>query len=259
MAPRPKHSPQSRAEQDALDRAVRQMGTVLLYRITSNGLGKDNIYVRKRNFADLASMGIHDFLADPTGGGTTRPMILVSPSGSTSVTQARWYTVANNRNDARFRVTGLQRIIEPGELLAVGVDEDVVTALNLSRPMGSAEALASLAEDVPLEASEGRMVQRLHRARERDRSIVDAKKNAARSANGALTCEACGFAPALRFEAASERAIEAHHLSPLASLPTDGGFTRMDDLALLCATCHRLVHALDLSVDELRELNATDA
>jgi hypothetical protein len=256
MAPRPKHSPQSSAEHESLNEARSLMGDVLLYRITPNGLGKDNIYARKKNFDALADLGIHDYRdGSERDAGSTRPVVLISPDGSTIVTEGRWYTVQNDRNDARFRITGLGDVIEAGELLALGVVDHVVTAINLSRPgIAAGSAINDLDETAPIEAAEGKMVLRLHRARERDRALVAKKKNLARLEHGALACEACGFTPAPRYGAPSERAIEAHHTAPLASLPADGGVTRLEDLVLLCATCHRLLHALELSADELRAL-----
>jgi len=72
---------------------------------------------------------------------------------------------------------------------------------------------------------------------------------------GRLACETCGF----DFEAAyGERGkgfIECHHTKPLADLEHERT-TKLDDLALLCANCHRMVHAKRpwLDVSEVRRL-----
>ncbi len=44
-----------------------------------------------------------------------------------------------------------------------------------------------------MEASEGRVLTRVHQARERNQSIVKKKKTAVLSDTGKLECEACGF------------------------------------------------------------------
>jgi 5-methylcytosine-specific restriction protein A len=49
--------------------------------------------------------------------------------------------------------------------------------------------------------------------------------------------------------------MEVHHIKPLSTL-NPGGKTTLDDLALLCANCHRMVHAQRpwLSMEELKTL-----
>jgi 5-methylcytosine-specific restriction protein A len=97
------------------------------------------------------------------------------------------------------------------------------------------------AEEGIAEAEEGRLLTRLHMQRERSRALVEQKKRAVLKVTGRLVCEACGF----DFEAAyGERGkgfIEAHHALPLHQL-TPGTKTRLEDLRLLCANCHRMIH-----------------
>lgn len=101
------------------------------------------------------------------------------------------------------------------------------------------------------DAPEGRLLTRAHRARERNRRIVEQKKARALK-RGELRCEACGF----DFEAVyGERGrgfIECHHTTPVSSLQ-EGARTRAEDLALVCANCHRIIHrsAPWLSVDDV--------
>jgi 5-methylcytosine-specific restriction enzyme A len=49
------------------------------------------------------------------------------------------------------------------------------------------------ADEDDIEADEGRLLTRLHRARERDRRLVDRKKAGVLSRHGSLSCEICGF------------------------------------------------------------------
>jgi 5-methylcytosine-specific restriction enzyme A len=71
--------------------------------------------------------------------------------------------------------------------------------------------------------------------------------------HGRLFCEACGAEPELRFSDRGRSVIEAHQVRPLHSL-VEGDTTRLDDLELICANCHRLIHGglPWLTLDDLR-------
>lgn len=107
------------------------------------------------------------------------------------------------------------------------------------------------------EATEGALVTRLHRTRERDPEIVRKKKADALKLHGKLACEACGFDFAARYGARGEGYIECHHVQPLSA--SAERTTRLADLALLCANCHRMIHARApwLSLVELKSLVLT--
>lgn len=104
-----------------------------------------------------------------------------------------------------------------------------------------------------MEAIEGRVVTRMHQLRERSRKIVEQKKAATLKAKGRLACEVCSFDFAARYGERGGGFIECHHTKPVETLG-DGTSTRLDDLALLCSNCHRMIHARRpwLSVAELR-------
>jgi 5-methylcytosine-specific restriction protein A len=103
------------------------------------------------------------------------------------------------------------------------------------------------------EATEGRITTVMHQRRERSRKIVESKKAAALKALGILRCEACAMDFASRYGARGAGYIECHHTRPVETLG-DGTPTKLADLALLCANCHRMVHAKRpwLTMDELR-------
>jgi 5-methylcytosine-specific restriction protein A len=88
---------------------------------------------------------------------------------------------------------------------------------------------------------EGRIMERLHRARERSSKLRALAKMRALSLHGRLACLACGFDFAAVYGAIGDGFIECHHTRPVSEL-APGAITRVEDLALLCANCHRMVH-----------------
>ena len=91
-------------------------------------------------------------------------------------------------------------------------------------------------------AVESQILTRIHSVRERDRKIVNLKKERFRDENrGKLYCEACFFDFAYTYPRHGDGFIECHHVKPLSEL-RPGEETTMDDLALLCSNCHRMVH-----------------
>lgn len=95
---------------------------------------------------------------------------------------------------------------------------------------------------------EGREVLRAHRARERSRELREAKIRAA----PALRCEVCDFDFGATYPVVGDGFIEVHHVSSLSERGPGGGTTTLDDLALVCANCHRMLHRSEIDIDELR-------
>ena len=113
-------------------------------------------------------------------------------------------------------------------------------------------------EEVP-EAIEGRLRTVTHINRERDPRLRQKKINKVLAEKGRLACEACGFDFATRYGDHGEGFIEVHHTQPLATL-TEASRITLDDLALLCSNCHRMVHRKKhhwLTMAELRALVQT--
>jgi 5-methylcytosine-specific restriction protein A len=92
------------------------------------------------------------------------------------------------------------------------------------------------------EAVEGRLLTRQHRARERNQEIVRRKRAAVLRETGRLACEACEFDFEAIYGAHGSGFIEVHHIRPLHTL-TPGSRTNLNDLAVVCANCHRMIHA----------------
>lgn len=85
-------------------------------------------------------------------------------------------------------------------------------------------------------AEEGRA--RLRNCRERSRKN---RYEAIERSEG--ECSACGLNLRVLFGSRGDRGLEVHHIVPLVHRPTGTLRTRVSDLAVLCATCHRLLHA----------------
>jgi 5-methylcytosine-specific restriction protein A len=122
--------------------------------------------------------------------------------------------------------------------------------------LGGLKAEPEISDEPSLtEAPEGRLLTRIHLARERSGKLVEAKKKSALAQSGKLACESCGFDFAETYGERGDGFIECHHLRPVASL-RPGQVTRLSDLALVCSNCHRIVHrrAPWLTLEELKAL-----
>jgi len=90
-------------------------------------------------------------------------------------------------------------------------------------------------------ATEGRLLIRRHVAYERDHALRQRKLDEVRRSGAPIACQVCGFDFAATYGDRGRGYIECHRIVPLhASGP---GRRRLSDLALLCANCHRMVHA----------------
>ena len=99
------------------------------------------------------------------------------------------------------------------------------------------------------------MLTRKHRAYERNKKLVDRKKQQAIQRFGKLACEVCGFDFKAIYGDRGAGFIECHHTLPVSEL-VGPRQTSLDELALLCANCHRMVHARRpwLSLAELMKI-----
>lgn len=135
-------------------------------------------------------------------------------------------------------------------------DEMVVKALTVLLAENDPLSPSGLADvDLPFSGSEGTARLVSHLRRERNQAIVEAKKAQTLNANGRLCCEVCGFDFSATYGALGEGFFEVHHLVPL-SATSDSVTTTLDDLAILCSNCHRIIHRSDpmLSVSQLSEV-----
>jgi 5-methylcytosine-specific restriction protein A len=80
--------------------------------------------------------------------------------------------------------------------------------------------------------------------RGRSRQLVLDKRRLSKRIHGRIFCEGCGLVPRSGLGEAAEACFEAHHLTRLSEASSPVA-TRLDDVALLCANCHRIIHRLD--------------
>lgn len=92
------------------------------------------------------------------------------------------------------------------------------------------------------EAREGRERLKVHRHRERDKRLVAEAKRLAAEAPEGLACRVCGFDFARAYGVLGEGFCEVHHTVPLSNYDDEGQTTRVEDLAVVCANCHRMLH-----------------
>ncbi|MGS2738775.1 HNH endonuclease [Sinomicrobium sp. M5D2P17] len=105
------------------------------------------------------------------------------------------------------------------------------------------------------EAKEGEIIYKLHKLRERNPTLTKKKKDSYYKKHGKLDCEVCGFDFYEVYGELGKGFIECHHRVPLAQL--DGkSKTKLKDLALVCANCHRMLHRDmgSIGVEELSKM-----
>lgn len=99
--------------------------------------------------------------------------------------------------------------------------------------------------------TEGSLKLVTHILKERNQEIVRQKKLYALQ-NDLLKCEVCEFSFKQKYDA---EYIECHHLNPIGKPGIRK--TRLEDLALVCSNCHRMLHKKFngnyLTIEELRE------
>jgi 5-methylcytosine-specific restriction enzyme A len=105
------------------------------------------------------------------------------------------------------------------------------------------------------EFPEGRLLTRMHKTRERNTAAVQKKKRHVLRVTGRLQCEVCGFDFRDMYGDLGEGFAECHHTLPLAQL-AESKSTRLQDLAIVCANCHRMIHRSKpmASIKEMQEI-----
>lgn len=105
------------------------------------------------------------------------------------------------------------------------------------------------------EPMEGMMYAAWHIRRERNKRIVKQKKEMVMDTLKKLLCESCEFDFEQSYRERGKGFIECHHKVPLSEIEV-GRKTKLEDLALVCSNCHRIIHRKRpwLTVEQVREL-----
>lgn len=103
-----------------------------------------------------------------------------------------------------------------------------------------------------IESDEGKLKLVLHLVRERSRKLVSQKKASVNNPK----CECCTFDFANTYPNIGDGFIECHHRVPI---NRGERITKLEDLALVCANCHRMLHRKNnqkeyYTVEELKQI-----
>lgn len=89
---------------------------------------------------------------------------------------------------------------------------------------------------------EGKPKERMHKSRERNPRLIEEAKKEFISKHGKLFCEVCSFDfEKIYGSELGKDYIEAHHIIPVSEL-TENSTTKISDLLMVCANCHRMLH-----------------
>jgi len=110
---------------------------------------------------------------------------------------------------------------------------------------------SSLSDGFP----EGKLVERKHKSRERSAKLIAEVKAAFLKENKKLYCTVCDFDFEKKYGERGRDFIEAHHTIPVSDMVI-GQKTKIDDIALVCSNCHRILHRTRpwLSMKRLKEI-----
>lgn len=163
------------------------------------------------------------------GGAEIVEAVLEEHGGSDSSTLSALRSKPYGSIDAYFSITG-----RPCSAEVTGAVIDALTPIPIVSPTTAPAPTGSPAPNPAMSSAEGKKRYRMQLQTER-RSWVsrEAKRSNAAQHQGKVTCEACGF------EHPDTAMLDAHHKDPIS-----GGIreTRVEDLLILCPTCHRRAH-----------------
>lgn len=88
---------------------------------------------------------------------------------------------------------------------------------------------------------EGQTLYKYHKYKERNKALVSKKKKSFLAKHKHLFCEICGFDYTDIYGELGEGFMECHHILPLSEVDEEKE-TKLEDLSLVCANCHRMLH-----------------
>ncbi|MCO5235222.1 MAG: HNH endonuclease [Chitinophagaceae bacterium] len=110
-------------------------------------------------------------------------------------------------------------------------------------------------EDDEISFPEGKEIYRLHKSKERNKELIRLAKERHLKNDEKLSCQVCGFSFVNTYGEIGHGFIEAHHIFPISEL-TEETATKIEDLALVCSNCHRMLHRRRpwLTIDNLKAI-----
>jgi hypothetical protein len=180
-------------------------------------------------------------------------LILADPQGATLIAQAlaKGSKIESDHTMAATMIAWFSAQMTRGVSEWAGFFEK--KRLKKSYPYSFRTAILHREDDQDMSAIEGNPKIYPHLVRERKQSLVKAKRDWALKANGVIACEVCDVVIADRYSGVSVDVCEVHHVLPLSD--SEGPvLTKLEDLALVCPTCHRVIHRTQpmLSIKALR-------
>lgn len=114
--------------------------------------------------------------------------------------------------------------------------------------------LVDIKSEEEIEFPEGRLLYKNHKFRERNQKVVVEKKRRALM-DGELKCEVCNFDFYKIYGELGKGYIECHHTVPISHYKANDK-TTLDNLALVCSNCHRILHRKRpwMSIDDLKKI-----
>jgi HNH endonuclease len=99
-----------------------------------------------------------------------------------------------------------------------------------------------------------RLIMHVRIEKVRNPSLIRFAKARCKRENGRLVCEICGFDFEAVYGERGEDYIEAHHREPISEID-DAVTLTIDDLAMICSNCHRMLHRRPwITVDRLKKM-----
>jgi hypothetical protein len=102
---------------------------------------------------------------------------------------------------------------------------------------------------------EGDEYETTHKKKERSRDLVKAAKARFIRMHGRLFCEVCSFDFEKKYGVTGRNFIEAHHTVPIGKLKVRTA-VKIEELAMLCSNCHRMMHRKQERLLKLKQLKA---
>lgn len=108
------------------------------------------------------------------------------------------------------------------------------------------------------EVKEGEITEETRKVIKRCNTIIKKAKEKFIQEHGSLYCEVCGFDFSKAYGKLGENFVEGHHKNPLCERNGQEN-TKIDDIALVCSNCHRMLHRKDnMSIESLKNIVRKD-